>query len=116
VAGRVARQMSARGRPPYLAIFAIALAVILLEISHTRVFSFKLYYYFTYFVLGIALLGLGTGGVLVTVVERLRAAALDRLLPACCLAAAAAVAGGYVVVARAGTGSAPASAAPSPCR
>ena len=53
-----------RARPYYLAIFAVALAAILLEISYTRIFSFKVYYYFTYLVIGLALLGLGTGGVL----------------------------------------------------
>jgi len=42
-----------------LEVFLISLAAILLEISMTRIFSFKLYYYFTYLILGIAMLGLG---------------------------------------------------------
>ena len=52
--------------------FFISLAVLLLEISYTRVVSFKLYYYYTYLVLGLALLGLGAGGVLVAVSQKLR--------------------------------------------
>ncbi|MBW1687105.1 MAG: hypothetical protein JRS35_18805, partial [Deltaproteobacteria bacterium] len=48
-----------------LEIFLVSLAAILLEIGYTRIFSFKLYYYFTYLILGIALLGLGSGGVFV---------------------------------------------------
>ena len=44
-------------------IFLVALAAILLEISYTRVFSFKLFYYFTYLTIGIVLLGMGSGGV-----------------------------------------------------
>lgn len=49
-----------------LEIFLVSMAAILLEISYTRIFSFKLYYYFTYLILGIALLGLGSGGWLAT--------------------------------------------------
>ncbi len=39
--------LSMRSKPLYLEIFLASLAVILLEISYTRIFSFKLYYYFT---------------------------------------------------------------------
>ena len=51
-------------------IAAISMAAILLEISYTRIFSFKVYYYFTYLILGVALLGLGSGGVLVAISGR----------------------------------------------
>jgi hypothetical protein len=85
---------------PYLEVFAIAYAVILLEISFTRVFSFKLYYYFTYLVIGIALLGVGTGGVIVTLFRRVRAVPMYRLLAACCLLASLSIIIGYEVVAR----------------
>ena len=37
-------------------IFLISLAVILLEVGYTRVFSYKLVYYFTYVIIGISLL------------------------------------------------------------
>src|SRR5439155_414006 len=49
-------------------LFLLSLAVILLEVSYTRVFSFKLVYYFTYLIIGIALLGLCAAGVLVLLV------------------------------------------------
>ena len=48
-------------RRPYLETFLISLAVILLEVSYTRIFSYKLVYYFTYLVIGLSLLGLGAG-------------------------------------------------------
>jgi spermidine synthase len=86
-------------RKLYPETFLVALAVILLEISYTRVFSYKLVYYFTYVVIGISLLGLGAGGVFVAIFDRLRRMPPERLLVRCCLAAAAAVIVGYFVVA-----------------
>lgn len=87
-------------RPSFLLeIAAISLAAILLEIAYTRVFSFKVYYYFTYVILGVALLGLGSGGVLVAISQRLRASDPARLIPALCLAAGASVGLGYAVIA-----------------
>ncbi len=86
-------------RKLYLETFLVALAVILLEISYTRVFSFKLVYYFTYVVIGISLLGLGAGGVFVAIFERLRRMPTERLLLGCCLAGAFLVLTGYFVVA-----------------
>src|SRR5215470_7967368 len=80
-------------------LFLLSLAVILLEVSYTRVFSFKLVYYFTYLIIGIALLGLGAAGVLVMLLGRSERASLDRLVPICVLAAAAAVLVGYLGVA-----------------
>ena len=82
-----------------LEIFLVSLAVILLEIGYTRIFSFKLYYYFTYLILGIALLGLGSGGIFVAVFGRLREMRATRLIAACCLAAGLAVPVSYTVVA-----------------
>jgi spermidine synthase len=80
-------------------IFLVSLAAILLEIGYTRIFSYKLHYYFVFLMLGIALLGLGSGGVFVAVLQRLRAVASERLLAGCCLAAALAVPLSYLVVA-----------------
>ena len=42
-----------------LEIFLISLAALLLEISYTRVSSFKLSSYFTYLIIGFAMLGIG---------------------------------------------------------
>jgi len=84
----------------YLETLLISLAVILLEVSYTRVFSFKLVYYFTYLIIGISLLGLGAGGVFVALFRGLRRMPASRLIPACCVAASGAVFGGYLVVAK----------------
>ncbi|GAG23449.1 unnamed protein product, partial [marine sediment metagenome] len=75
----------------YLQIFLIAFAALLLEIAYTRIVAFKFYYYFTYLVIGFALLGLGAGGVLVTVSRRVRDVPLDKLVPACGVIGAVAV-------------------------
>jgi spermidine synthase len=83
----------------YLEIFLVALAVILLEISYTRVFSYKLYYYFTYLIIGIALLGLGTGGVFLALLPALRTASPARLVAWVCALAGLAVPAGYLLVA-----------------
>ncbi len=80
-------------------ICAVSLAAILLEIAYTRIFSFKIYYFFTYLILGIALLGIGSGGVLVATLRPLRESAPERLLPGVCSAAALAVLVGYLVIA-----------------
>ena len=58
-------------------IFLISGAALLLEISYTRIISFKLFYYYTYLVIGLALLGLGSGGVIVAVSGRLRRTGTD---------------------------------------
>ncbi|MGI9601267.1 MAG: hypothetical protein ACR2QE_05255 [Acidimicrobiales bacterium] len=87
-------------RPYYLEIALISFAALLLEISYTRIISFKLYYYWTFLVLGLALLGIGSGGVFVTVSSRIKAMTLERLLMLGCLFGAITVAVGYVVVAR----------------
>ena len=83
----------------YPETFFIALAVILLEVSYTRVFSYKLVYYFTYLIIGISLLGLGAGGVFVAVFERLRKTATERVLLVSCVVAAVAVIASYLLVA-----------------
>ena len=54
-----------------LEIFLISGAALLLEVSYTRIISFKLYYY-TYLTIGLALLGLGSGAVFMAVSARLR--------------------------------------------
>ena len=70
-----------------LEIFLISFAALLLEISYTRLISFKLWYYYTYLVIGFALLGIGSGGVLVSVFPRLARVPLDRLVATGSLAA-----------------------------
>jgi spermidine synthase len=83
----------------YAEIFLLALGVILLEISYTRIFSFKLVYYFTYLIIGVALLGVGAGGVLVAVVPALGRRGPAEIIPRCALVAGAATLAGYLVIA-----------------
>jgi hypothetical protein len=84
----------------HLEILLVSLSGLLLEISYTRVVSFKLFYYYTYFVLGLALLGIGSGGVFVATSRRLRAAATAKIVTVGCTVGAFTVALGYGVVAR----------------
>jgi hypothetical protein len=80
-------------------IFLAAFAGVLLEIAYTRVISFKLFYYYTYVVIGFAMLGIGSGAVLVALVPALRRAPLAPLLSRVCLAGAVSVPAGYAFVA-----------------
>ena len=88
-------------RPKHaVAIFLVSLAGLLLEVGYTRVISYKLWYYYTYLVIGLALLGIGSGGIFIVVIPRLRRAATDSVLSIAALAGAVMIAVGYVVVAR----------------
>ncbi len=93
--------MKSSDSPPALRleIFLISLAAIVLEVSYTRVFSFKLAYYFTYLIIGIALLGLGAGAVAVSTFPGLRARGPERTVALCGVAGAVAVLLSYLVVA-----------------
>ncbi len=88
-----------RGRHT-VAIFLVSMAGLLLEVGYTRVVSYKLWYYYTYLVLGLALLGIGSGGIFVVIWPRLRRAATDTVIAACSALAAVAIVVGYFVVAR----------------
>lgn len=88
------------GRRYRIEILLVSFAALLLEISYTRVISFKLFYYYTYLVIGLALLGIGCGGVLVAVSGRLRRASTDAVLMWSTLLGACSVGIGYAVIAR----------------
>ena len=90
---------SGRGRSFHFEIFLMAFASLLLEVAYTRVISFKLYYYYTFLVIGLALLGIGCGGVAVAVSKRLRRASTEAVIMWGLASAAASVLVGYVVVA-----------------
>ncbi len=87
------------GRSYHLEIFAISFASLLLEIAYTRLISFKLFYYYTYLVIGLALLGIGSGAVVVAVSGRLRAARTDTILVWGLLMGALSIGAGYLVIA-----------------
>jgi hypothetical protein len=83
----------------HIEIFLISFAGLLLEVSYTRIISFKLFYYYTYLVIGLALLGIGSGGVLVAISRRMRRASTDAILMWSLLLGAASVGVGYLIVA-----------------
>jgi hypothetical protein len=80
-------------------IFLVSAAGLLLEVGYTRVVSYKLWYYYTYLVLGLALLGIGSGGIFVVIFPRLRRATTDALIAGCSVVSAAIIAAGYWFVA-----------------
>jgi len=92
-------QAADTSRRYYIEIFVISFAALLLEISYTRLISFKLFYYYTYLIIGFALLGIGAGAIFVAILAPLRRIELRRLLTAGCLLGAVAVAVSYVVIA-----------------
>jgi hypothetical protein len=91
---------SGRERGYHLEIFLIAFASLLLEISYTRIVSFKLFYYYTYLVIGLALLGIGCGSVVTSISGRVKRASTDSILILCSLVGAVSIAVGYLVVSR----------------
>lgn len=89
-----------RKRGYHLEIFLICFAALLLEIAYTRVVSYKLYYYYTYLVIGLALLGIGSGSVVTSISDRVRRASTDGIMMFGSLVGSASVLAGYLVVAR----------------
>jgi spermidine synthase len=83
-----------------LTAFVIGLVTLTLEIAYTRVISFKLFYYYTYFVIGLALLGLGASSAVVALSSRLRAMDTVRLIRLAGPSAGLVGVLGYVVAAR----------------
>jgi spermidine synthase len=83
----------------YPEIFLVSFVALLLEISYTRVFSFKVSSYYTYLILGLALLGTGGGGVFVALSPKWREVPTRRLLALLSVAGAAAIAVGYLIIA-----------------
>ena len=80
--------------------FVIGFVSLTLEIAYTRVISFKLFYYYTYFVIGLALLGLGAAGAFTSLSNRLRMQDPIRLVQRVAPIAGGVGVLGYVIVAR----------------
>ena len=78
----------------------MSFAALIIEVCFTRVVSFKLFYYYTYLVIGLSLLGLGSGGVLVAVSRRLRQARTDTVLLWSFVLGGIGVVASYVAVAK----------------
>jgi hypothetical protein len=83
-----------------VAIFMVSLAGLLLEVGYTRIVSFKLWYYYTYLVIGLALLGIGSGGIFVVVWKRLRSEPTDRIISLFAIFGAISIVIGYLVISR----------------
>jgi hypothetical protein len=81
-------------------IFLVSMAGLLLEVGYTRIVSYKLWYYYTYLVIGLALLGIGSGGIFVVLFKRLRETTTERIIAVCSIAGAISIIVGYLVVAR----------------
>lgn len=86
--------------PTWLALLLVALAGLLLEVGYTRIASYKLWYYYTYLVIGLSLLGIGSGGIVVAIWEPIRRVATERIIALASIWGAVSVAAGYLVVAR----------------
>ncbi len=85
--------------PRALTIFLVSLAGLLLEVGYTRIVSYKLWYYYTYLVIGLALLGIGSGSVFVAVYTPVRRWGTERIIAIASIWGAVSIALGYVVVA-----------------
>jgi len=85
--------------PRALTIFLVSLAGLLLEVGYTRIVSYKLWYYYTYLVIGLALLGIGSGSVFVAVFPPVRRWSTDRIIAFASIWGAVSIAIGYLVVA-----------------
>lgn len=95
----MAAPMTAARRRQLVVIFLACLAGLLLEVGYTRIISYKLWYYYTYLVIGLALLGIGSGSVFVTMSARLRAATTERIMSICGFVGGVSVALGYLLIA-----------------
>ena len=86
-------------KPLYFEIFTTSLGALLLEISYTRIFSFKVFYYFTYLIIGLGLLGVGCGGIAVATSAPLRKASPERVIPIASFAGGLSVLVSYLLIA-----------------
>ncbi len=73
-------------RPVFFGVFLMSMAVLVLQIALTRIFSFTIWYHFAYVSISVALLGYGASGSLLSV-----APSLARHLPSFALASSASV-------------------------
>jgi hypothetical protein len=92
--------MSERSRlRPALTLFVVCMGSLLLEVGYTRIVSYKLWYYYTYLVIGLALLGIGSGGIALVVSKRIKAASTEAIVIGSGIFGGLSVALGYVVIA-----------------
>ncbi len=97
--GAISRHLNLR----LASAFVVGFVGLSLEIAYTRVISFKIFYYYTYFVIGLALLGLGAASSAIALSSRLRSMDTLQLVRRAAPVAGLCGAVAYVVVARIGT-------------
>jgi hypothetical protein len=83
----------------HVEILVVSFSALVLEISYTRIISYKLFYYYVYLIIGLALLGIGSGGVLVAISKRLKRAATDQILFWSLIVSAVITVGAYIIIA-----------------
>ena len=83
----------------HVEILVASFSALIIEISYTRIISYKLFYYYVYLVIGLALLGIGSGGVLVAISKRLKRAATDQILFWSLILSSAITVGAYILIA-----------------
>jgi hypothetical protein len=86
--------------PRWLALLLVSLAGLLLEVGYTRIVGYKLWYYYTYLVIGLSLLGIGSGAIFVAIWEPMRRWATERIIAVCSVCGAVSIALGYLAIAR----------------
>lgn len=96
-AGTPASQTDARAI--YAGVFLVSMAMLLLQIALTRIFSFTLWYHFAYVTISVALLGYGASGSMLAVMPGLAGATPARRLPLYAFACALATVVGLAVFA-----------------
>jgi spermidine synthase len=82
-----------------IAIAVVSLAGLLLEVAYTRVISYKLWYYYTYLVIGLALLGIGSGGIAVSVIPAVKRASTRWIIASCSIIGSATTIAGFWFIA-----------------
>src|SRR5690606_17749895 len=92
---RVTGQRTGTRLPTWLALLLVAVAGLLLEVGYTRIASYKLWYYYTYLVIGLSLLGIGSGGIVVAIWKPIRRVATERIIAVASIWGAVNVAAGY---------------------
>jgi SAM-dependent methyltransferase len=83
----------------YAGIFCVSMAVLLLQISLTRIFSFTLWYHFAYVTISVALLGYGASGSFLAVLPGLAGTSPARRLPLYALCCAFSIVIGLLIFA-----------------
>lgn len=84
----------------YASLLLTSVALLTLEVSLTRFFSYTIWYHFAYLTISVALLGFGSSGAIVSAFPRLFARRGESFLVACLLAASVLTAGGLAFLSR----------------